>query len=101
MWKRLFGSTPKAYAFCDLLVIGAGPAGLAAAAEAAGGGLSVLVVDESPRAGGSLLWQRARDEAARELLDQLLKRVESQPGVELALSTQAQPALLRRRRGRA
>jgi sarcosine oxidase subunit alpha len=39
----------------DVLVVGAGPAGLAAARSLATRGLSVLVVDEQPEAGGSLL----------------------------------------------
>lgn len=39
---------------CDLVVIGAGPAGLAAAVRAAGLGLSVVVLDEQPRAGGQV-----------------------------------------------
>ena len=38
----------------DLVVVGAGPAGLAAAAEAAGLGLSVLVADENAAAGGQI-----------------------------------------------
>ncbi len=39
---------------CDLAIIGAGPAGMAAAAEAAALGLSVTVLDEQPRAGGQI-----------------------------------------------
>jgi NADPH-dependent 2,4-dienoyl-CoA reductase/sulfur reductase-like enzyme len=38
----------------DLIVAGAGPAGMAAAARAARAGLSVLVLDEQPRAGGQI-----------------------------------------------
>ncbi|KGB80813.1 (2Fe-2S)-binding protein [Rhodovulum sp. NI22] len=38
----------------DLVVIGAGPAGLAAATEAAKAGLSVVVMDEQPRPGGQI-----------------------------------------------
>src|SRR6056297_2038886 len=38
----------------DLAIIGAGPAGLAAAATAAEAGLSVCVLDEQPRAGGQV-----------------------------------------------
>ncbi|TWH29412.1 FAD dependent oxidoreductase [Bacillus subtilis J22] len=41
----------------DLLVVGAGPAGLSAAIEAAEQGLHVLVIDEFPRVGGRLLGQ--------------------------------------------
>jgi NADPH-dependent 2,4-dienoyl-CoA reductase/sulfur reductase-like enzyme len=38
----------------DLAIIGAGPAGMAAAATAAATGLSVCVLDEQPRAGGQI-----------------------------------------------
>jgi sarcosine oxidase subunit alpha len=57
--------SPKGYAFCDLLVVGAGPAGLAAAIAAGELGVHVMVVDEQPRPGGSLLWQWARDAVGR------------------------------------
>ncbi|MEM6985880.1 MAG: FAD-dependent oxidoreductase, partial [Pseudomonadota bacterium] len=45
------------HARCDLLVIGAGPAGLAAARAAAQRGLSVYLVDEFDAVGGSLRWR--------------------------------------------
>ncbi|MEI2807855.1 sarcosine oxidase subunit alpha family protein [Albidovulum sp.] len=45
----------KAWAFCDLLVIGAGPAGLMAALVAARGGADVILADEDHRMGGRLL----------------------------------------------
>ncbi|MDB5916747.1 MAG: aminomethyltransferase [Massilia sp.] len=51
--------TPKGYDFCDVLVIGAGGAGLAAAMAAAEAGAEVVVVDENARAGGSGAYQRA------------------------------------------
>lgn len=38
----------------DLAIIGAGPAGMAAAQLAAGKGLSVCILDEQPRAGGQI-----------------------------------------------
>lgn len=38
----------------DLVILGAGPAGMAAAAQAVGLGLSVLVLDEQPRPGGQI-----------------------------------------------
>ncbi len=44
---------------CDVLVIGAGPAGIAAARAASSAGLRVLLADDQPRAGGSLLWRGA------------------------------------------
>ena len=38
----------------DLVIIGAGPAGMAGALEAAKHKLSVLVIDEQPEAGGQI-----------------------------------------------
>jgi sarcosine oxidase subunit alpha len=43
------------YAHCDVLVVGAGPAGLAAALAAAATGARVIVCDEQAEFGGSLL----------------------------------------------
>jgi sarcosine oxidase subunit alpha len=45
----------KAYAHCDVLVIGSGPAGLMAALAAARAGARVIIADESAKLGGSLL----------------------------------------------
>ena len=45
----------KCWAHCDLLVVGAGPAGLAAAVTAARAGARVIVADEQAGIGGSLL----------------------------------------------
>jgi len=70
-WERLlrraagFGEAPdgrdpdtydKMNHHCDVLVVGAGPAGLAAALEAARAGARVLIADERQEFGGSLLW---------------------------------------------
>jgi methylglutamate dehydrogenase subunit C len=41
-------------AFCDVLVVGGGPAGLKAAQTAAASGLDVMLVDENPQIGGAL-----------------------------------------------
>jgi sarcosine oxidase subunit alpha len=73
-WTKLFepriremaglGRAPKApdaarygqiYAHCETLVIGAGPAGIAAALKAAKGGGRVILCDEQAEFGGSLL----------------------------------------------
>ena len=43
------------YVHCDVLVIGAGPAGLAAAVAAAESGATVILADEQAELGGSLL----------------------------------------------
>jgi heterotetrameric sarcosine oxidase alpha subunit len=45
----------KAFAFCDLLVIGGGPAGLMGALTAARSGLDVILADEGTEMGGRLL----------------------------------------------
>ncbi len=45
----------KRYHHCDVLVIGAGPAGLAAALAAGNSGARVMLVDEQVEAGGTLL----------------------------------------------
>jgi sarcosine oxidase subunit alpha len=48
----------KCFAFCDVLVIGAGPAGLTAARGAARSGARVILCDEDFVAGGRLLAER-------------------------------------------
>ena len=48
------------YGFCDLLVVGAGPAGITAALHAARGGARVMLVDDGAQPGGSLLQRRCR-----------------------------------------
>ena len=54
---RRAGARPMKRAF-DLVVVGAGPAGMAAAIGAKAFGLNVLVVDEQPAPGGQNLAQR-------------------------------------------
>jgi sarcosine oxidase subunit alpha len=51
-------SYDRAHAFCDLLVIGAGPAGLMAARIAARAGLRVILADEDICVGGRLLAEK-------------------------------------------
>jgi len=45
---------PHTHAHCDLLIIGAGPAGLAAALAAAPSGVSITLIDDNPVPGGQI-----------------------------------------------
>ncbi|WP_273805564.1 MULTISPECIES: NAD(P)/FAD-dependent oxidoreductase [unclassified Pseudomonas] len=49
---------------CDLLIIGAGPAGLAAARAASGRGLNLMLLDDNPLPGGQIWRARAGQVAA-------------------------------------
>jgi methylglutamate dehydrogenase subunit C len=53
----------KRHAFCDVLVIGAGPAGLRAALEAARAGARVILCEEDFRLGGRLLTESLQIES--------------------------------------
>jgi sarcosine oxidase subunit alpha len=52
-----FFGEPKKIIVVDVLVVGAGPAGLCAAIECATQGVSILIVDENQRVGGQLIKQ--------------------------------------------
>lgn len=58
----------KKYLHTDVLVVGAGPAGLAAAAAAADSGARVILVDEQPEPGGALLSARTETIGAQTAL---------------------------------
>jgi sarcosine oxidase, subunit alpha len=47
------------FAHCDVLVVGAGPAGLRAARDAANSGARVFLIEAAPELGGSALWANA------------------------------------------
>jgi sarcosine oxidase subunit alpha len=81
--------TPKRYDFCDVLVIGAGRSGLAAALAAAEAGADVVIVDENARAGGSGSYQRGGNFSNAEQTAALVASVEQHPHIRLYLNTQA------------
>ncbi|WP_328224602.1 sarcosine oxidase subunit alpha family protein [Streptomyces sp. NBC_00104] len=59
------------HAHCDLLIVGAGPAGLAAAAAAARSGARVVLADDQPHLGGSLLGTGEHLDWAEEIAERL------------------------------
>jgi pyruvate/2-oxoglutarate dehydrogenase complex dihydrolipoamide dehydrogenase (E3) component len=74
-----------------VLVIGAGPAGLAAAAEAAASGHEVVLLERSEQIGGQV-WLAGHGPSHRELaasLTQNYERLLDRPNVELRLSADA------------
>ncbi|HVI51020.1 MAG TPA: FAD-dependent oxidoreductase [Candidatus Sulfotelmatobacter sp.] len=59
------GYYDKAYLFADVAVVGGGPAGMAAALEAAKAGAEVILIDEHPDLGGALGFTRFDPEGKR------------------------------------
>ncbi|KGD72078.2 aminomethyltransferase [Tatumella morbirosei] len=82
------GYYDKAYLFCDLLVVGAGPAGMQAAITAADSGAKVIVVDQLPVAGGALSWARMSVTAQQteQTLQTMTHRLENHPNIRLLLN---------------
>jgi sarcosine oxidase subunit alpha len=70
----------KAFAFCDVLVIGGGPAGLSAALAAGRSGARVIICDEDFQLGGRLLAER--------------REIEGRPAAEWVAGTLAELASL-------
>jgi len=85
------GSDPavydKKYVHTDVLVVGAGPAGLAAAVSAAGSGARVILLDDQPEPGGSLL--SGRDETALDWVAEVRATLDAAPEVVVLPRTTA------------
>jgi heterotetrameric sarcosine oxidase alpha subunit len=79
----------REHAFCDLLVIGGGPAGLAAALAAGRAGLRVILADEDFRWGGRLLSERhlINDAPASQWATAAAAELEALPNVKLLSRT--------------
>jgi sarcosine oxidase, subunit alpha len=75
----------KMNAHCDVLIVGSGPAGLAAALAAGRSGARVMLVDEQQELGGSLLssTQSIDDMPASQWLAQTLQELAAMPEVKL------------------
>lgn len=70
------------HAHCDVLVVGAGPAGLAAALAAARSGKRVMLVDEQAEPGGSLLHDTTSQIDGEPAQDWLARTLSELDGVE-------------------
>ncbi len=78
-------SHEKSWAHCDLLVIGAGPTGFAAALTAGRAGARVILIDEGFELGGSLLSETTLigEKTAGELTQNIISELEGLPNVRL------------------
>jgi sarcosine oxidase, subunit alpha len=82
----------RTFDHCDVLIVGAGPAGLAAALAASQSGARVVVCDENPVLGGSLLAEgdvEIEGKSARQWLEDTLAALRSATNVRLMTRTQA------------
>ena len=75
----------KAFAFCDVLVIGGGPAGLSAALAAGRAGARVILCDDGFELGGRLLSERREIDGrpASQWLAQSVAELESCPDIHI------------------
>lgn len=81
----------RSSAHCDVLVIGAGPAGLSAAQSAADCGARVILIDENPVLGGRLLKERDEIDGApaSDWVSKITNELEANPKVKILTRTQA------------
>ena len=75
----------KQYLFCDLAIIGGGPAGISAALTAAEKGVRVLLIEESDILGGALSYQRfhATAQETQGLREDLLNKLHSHENIQI------------------
>ena len=71
------------YEFCDLLVTGSGPAGLASAYSAAKNGAKVILAEDKPRFGGTLLADDVTIDnlSGKEWADKMISELKEMPNV--------------------
>ena len=71
------------YEYCDLLITGSGPSGLASAYSAAKNGAKVILAEDKPRFGGSLLTSDVNigNESGKEWADKIITELKGMPNV--------------------
>lgn len=77
----------KRYDFADVVVVGGGPSGLAAALAAANAGAEVALIDENPRLGGSGIYATGSDPEALRRTNELVGAVAAHAGIRCFPST--------------
>jgi heterotetrameric sarcosine oxidase alpha subunit len=78
-------------AHCDLLIVGAGPAGLSAALAAADSGFSVMLVEQDSLPGGSTLWEAGEIDSmpASTWREQTMKTLRASRNIRIKCNTLA------------
>tara|TARA_B100001123_G_scaffold212437_1_gene239917 strand:- start:1337 stop:4333 length:2997 start_codon:yes stop_codon:yes gene_type:complete len=71
------------YEYCDLLITGSGPSGLASAYAAAKNGAKVILAEDKPRFGGSLLTNEVNigNQSGKEWADKIITELQKMPNV--------------------
>ena len=73
------------YEYCDLLVTGSGPSGLASAYAAAKNGASVILAEDKPRFGGTLLTDEVNigNQSGKEWAENMITELKGMPNVKV------------------
>ena len=73
------------FEYCDILVVGSGPSGLASALSAAKNGARVILAEDKPRFGGSLLTDEVviGNKKGKDWADDVIEQLKSMPNVEV------------------
>jgi len=71
------------YEYCDVLVVGSGPSGLASALSAAKNGAQVILAEDKTRFGGSLLTDEVTvgNKKGKDWADEVIQQLKSMPNV--------------------
>jgi len=71
------------FEYCDILVVGSGPSGLASALSAAKNGARVILAEDKPRFGGSLLTDEVTigNKKGKDWADETIEQLKSMPNV--------------------
>jgi len=75
----------RRFDYCDVLIIGSGPAGLSAALTAAEQGVKVILMEQDSLAGGTSIWEQTRIDSmsASQWRAQALEKIEQQDNIHL------------------